>query len=88
MAFTPKPMSGSELGARIFVIEALVIALAKDAKALPPDLMDRVRKQVASFNRPELVAFTEQYIEEISKELGTIDLPQDSRTAIDGAKGK
>jgi hypothetical protein len=71
----PKPISGVEVGARLFVLEALVIALAKQAPSLPPDLKDRIRKTVASFNRPELIVYTDAYIEEISAELAIIDQP-------------
>jgi hypothetical protein len=71
----PKPLSGVELGARLFVLEALVIALAKQAPSLPPDLKDRIRKTVVTFNRPELTSYTDAYIEEISNELATVDNP-------------
>lgn len=61
----PKPMNGAEMVARMLVLEGLVLAIAKESK-LPPNLRDDIRKAVLSFNRPELTAITDAYIEEIA----------------------
>lgn len=92
-----KPMSGPELVARVLVLEAYVIALARES---PPssDLRDEVMQIVESFGRPEMGVHAEIYVNEISKRIGAeaparnpgfAEQPQDHadvRTEIDGAR--
>jgi hypothetical protein len=67
---TPKPVSGTELMARVLVLEALVIALVRHNKGLPLiGLREEVMKTVESFGRPDLVTETNIYANEISKAL-------------------
>lgn len=92
-----KPMSGPELVTRVLVLEAYVIALARES---PPasDLREEVMALVESFGRPEMTIHAEIYVNEMAKRIsagteqrnpGFAEQPQDHadvRTEIDGAR--
>lgn len=73
MPLPQKPMSGAELVARLLVMEAFVIAIAKDAEP-PIDvavMRAEVLQTVAAFGRQELIDNAEIFVDEISKAITT-----------------
>lgn len=69
MASPPKPMTGTELAARVLVLEAFVIALAKVSAFPTGDLKALAMKNVEGFNRPDLTTNAEIVVDEIIKAL-------------------
>lgn len=64
-----KPMGGAELVTRVLVLEAYVIALARESPP-PSDLRDEVMALVESFGRPEMAVHAEIYVNEMAKRIG------------------